>query len=202
MPHAALTLTLKDRHHLPKHAWILNTVRLHLCKEWKWHKMRRGGPKCIKTMTQYASQTRGGRERRMIANIRTDVVAWRFFSTVISHNSIPVIRLCCSRKRWFHMHAHCWQLWQYKVTSSKYNSELYDLIASVFTVCPAPTGTEYINSISLAHPEYQHHRLDFTLPCLPECGPLNNIYTVCAYRKMMMPSSRGAADISFSCVVV
>lgn len=49
---------------------------------------------------------------------------------------------------------------------------------SVFTVCPAPPGTDYINSISLAQPEYQHHRLDFTLPCLPESGPQTNIYTI------------------------
>lgn len=60
---------------------------------------------------------------------------------------------------------------------------------SAFTVCPVPPGTDYINSISLAQPEYQHHRLDFTRPCLPESGPQNNIYTICAYRKMMMVSS-------------
>lgn len=31
--------------------------------------------------------------------------------------------------------------------------ELYDLTKSVFTVCPAPPGTEHINSISLEQPE-------------------------------------------------
>lgn len=50
-----------------------------------------------------------------------------------------------------------------QVTSCKYNPDLYDSTESVFTVCPAPTGTECINSISLAHQEYQHHRLDFAL---------------------------------------
>lgn len=97
---------------------------------------------------------------------------------------------CAQVESGFHLRARRWQLWQNKRESLPVSTvqELYDLIESVFTVCPAPPGTEYINSISLAQPEYQHHRLDFTLPCLPESGPLNNIYTVCAYRKMMMLS--------------
>ncbi len=100
------------------------------------------------------------------------------------------IRLCFSRNQYFNVHGHRWQLWQYKRKSLPVSTvyELYDLIESVFTVCPAPPGTDYINSISLAQPEYQHHRLDFTLPCLPESGPQNNIYTICAFRKMMMVS--------------
>lgn len=55
---------------------------------------------------------------------------------------------------------------------------------SVFAVCPAPPGTDCINSISLAQPEYQHHRLDFSLACLPGSNAQNNIYTICAGREM------------------
>lgn len=150
---------------------------------------RGGGAKCIKSMTQYASWAPRGEWQK--AQEQTQEHAVHFCSLFLI-----LITLKFSGNHSFH---GGW--WQYNHKSLPVSTvhELYGLIESVFTVCPAPPGKDYINSISLAQPEYQHHRLDFPLPCLPESGPENNIYTICAFRKLMMVSKRGAADRSFSC---
>lgn len=132
-----------------------------------------GGSNASKSMTQNRNM-RGGKQREW----RRTYVSFLLF---IPQNNMQVITLLFS--------SFMWQLWQYKVTSSKYTTWAIWLDrVCLYCICPAPPGTDYINSISLAQPEYQHHRLDFTLPCLPESGPQNNIYTICAFRKMMMVS--------------